>query len=171
MRKLTCIFGICAALVACHDDSDYGDSQFVYSSGFSFSNYQYVIVEKPGGHTTSTDTYGLDVELADVLTRHNMKVIDDGGYELLSQGEKNKTLLARMGVAATNDKLVITVSFDDMLTGHAGATVTTYADGNLFKSKERKQALDDAAKEIVKAFQHDKGPKTSDSGTAKKSGP
>ncbi len=162
MRKLTCIFGICAALVGCNDD---GQSQFVYSSGFSFSNYQYVIVEKPGGHTTSTDMYGLDVELADVLTRHNMKVIDDEGYELLSPGEKKSTLLARMGVAATNDKLVITVSFDDMLTGHVGATVTTYADGNLFKSKERKRALDHAAKEIVKAFQHDKGLKTSDTST------
>jgi len=58
---------------------------------------------------------------------------------------------------------VITVSFDDMVTGRTGASVTTYADGDLFDAGSRTSAFQDAADEIVKAVQHDQGLKISGS--------
>lgn len=149
-RILTCTALI--TLAACHDDA-----MLVYSSGFTFSKYEYVIVAKPDGQATSPALYGLDVELANLLTRYNMKVIGDKEYGGLSADDRAKTLLARMALNASKKKLVITVSFDDMVTGRTGASVTTYADGDIFDSDSRTSAFNDAAGEIVKAVQHDQG--------------
>jgi hypothetical protein len=159
-RILVCIALI--TLAACHDDA-----MLVYSSGFSFSSYQYVIVAKPDGQDTSPSLYGLDLELANLLARYNMKVIGNKEYEGLSANDRSKTLLARMALNASKKTLVITVSFDDMVTGRTGANITTYADGNLFKMSSRTDAFNDAADEIIKAIQHDTGLKISDSGDKK----
>jgi hypothetical protein len=160
-RILVCLALI--ALAACHDD----DAMLVYSSGFSFAKYEYVIVGKPDGQTTSPALYGLDVELANLLTRYNMKVIGDKEYSSLSAEERSKTLLARMSLNASKDNLVITVSFDDMVTGRTGASVTTYADGDIFDTDSRTKAFKDAAKEFIKAVQHDQGLKVSDADAKK----
>ena len=156
-RILTC--ALLAILGACHDDG----AMLVYSSGFSFSKYQYVIVQKPDGRATSPDLYGLDVELANLLTQYNMKVIGDKEYASLTTDDRSKTLLARMALSASEDNLVITVSFDDMVSGRTGASLTTHADGDLFDLDSRTLAFKEAAKEFVKAVQHDKGLTISDS--------
>lgn len=147
-------------LAACHTEST-----LVYSSGFSFSHYEYVIVGKPDGEGTASALYGMDVELANLLTKYNMKVIGNNEYSALSTDEKGKTLFARMSMSATNKNLVVTVSFDDMVTGRAGASVTTYASGDIFNMDSRNEAFNDAAEEIVKAFQHDKGLRISEVST------
>ncbi len=151
------------ALAGCHDD----DAMLVYSSGFSFSKYEYVIVAKPDSQVTSPALYGLDVELSNLLTRYNMKVIGDKEYSGLSTDDRSKTLLGRMALSASKKKLVITVSFDDMVTGRTGASVTTYADGDLFDAGSRTSVFNDAAGELVKAVQHDQGLKISDSNDKK----
>src|SRR5579862_5829032 len=141
-RILICT--LLAVLAACHDD----EAVLVYSSGFTFSKYQYVIVAKPDGEATSPTLYGLDVELANLLTQYNMKVIGDKEYASLSTAEQSKTLLARMALSASKDNLVITVSFDDMVSGRTGASVTTHADGDIFDADSRTDAFKDAAKEF-----------------------
>jgi hypothetical protein len=154
-------FFICAVVLAlseCHTDS-----MLVYSSGFSFSRYEYVVVAKPDAQVTGAALYGMDVELANLLTRYNMKVIGNKEYESLSTDDKGKTLFARMSLSASKNKMDVTVSFDDMVTGRTGASVTTYADGDIFDTDSRTQAFNDAAKAIINAFQHDKGLKISDS--------
>ena len=163
-RFLICAVLALTALAACHSD----DAVLVYSSGFTFSKYQYVIVAKPDGQATSAALYGLDVELANLLTQYNMKVIGDKEYSSLSTDDRSKTLLARMALSASKDKLEITVSFDDMVTGRTGASVTTYADGDIFDTDSRTDAFKSAAKEFVKAVQHDKGLKISQSDPNKK---
>jgi hypothetical protein len=140
--RLLLILVVLATMAACHSD----DTEIVYSSGFSFSKYQYVIVAKPDGKDTSAALYGLDIELANLLTRYNMKVIGDREYGDLSTDDRSRTLLARMALSATKDKIIVTVSFDDMVTGRTGASVTTYADGDLFDNDSRNDAFKNAAK-------------------------
>ena len=147
------------AVSACHTDAD---SLLVYSSGFSFSRYEYVIVAKPDGQTTGAALYGMDVELANLLTRYNMKVLGSREYEALSTDDKGKTLFARMSLSAGKEQLVVTVSFDDMVTGRTGASVTTYAKGDIFDTDSRNEAFGDAAKSLINALQHDKDLKISD---------
>lgn len=151
MKRLS-IGAIVALLAACHTDSE-----LVYSSGFSFARYEFVIISKPDGLATSALLYGMDVELANLLTRYNMKVVGNKEYETLTPEEKSKTMFARMALNASKKKMTVTVSFDDMVSGRTGATVTTYADGNIFDNNSRTEAFNDAAKPIRDALQHDKG--------------
>jgi hypothetical protein len=157
MKRL--LVGVAALLLsACQTDS-----MLVYSSGFSFSRYDFVVVAKPDGLGSSASLYGMDVELANLLTKYNMKVIGNKEYEGLSADDKSKTLFARMALSASKKKIDVTVSFDDMVTGRTGASVTTYADGDIFDNDSRTEAFTDAAKAIINAFQHDKGLNVSDS--------
>jgi hypothetical protein len=158
MKRLFFSGAVLLAFSACHTDS-----MLVYSSGFSFSPYEYVIVAKPDGQVTAAPLYGMDVELGNLLTQHNMKVIGNKEYEGLSTADKGKTLFARMAMSASKKQLIVTVSFDDAVTGRTGASVTTYAKGDIFDLDSRTEAFDDAADEIIKAFQHDKGLTISDS--------
>ena len=62
MKRLA-IFAVVLLLAACT-----APSMLVYSSGFTFSNYEYVVIAKPDGRGTSSSLYGTDVELANLLT-------------------------------------------------------------------------------------------------------
>lgn len=157
MKRLF-LSAVMLALWACSTDSE-----LVYSSGFSFSRYDYVIVGKPDGQTTSASLYGMDVELANLLTKYNMKVIGNKEYDRLTTDDKGKTLFARMSLTASKRKMNVTVSFDDMVTGRTGASVTTYAKGDIFDNDSRTEAFSDAAKAIINAFQHDKDLRVSES--------
>ncbi len=132
-------------------------SQLVYSSGFSFSPYDYVVVAKPDSRATSPSLYGMDVELANLLSRYNFKVVGDNEYSSFSPENKAKTLAARLAINASDKRINMSVSFDDLVSGRTGASVTTYTKGKIFKLADRTKAFDNAAKEIVAAFEHDKG--------------
>lgn len=133
-------------------------NMLVYSSGFNFAKYQNIVVAKPDGQNTGAALYGLDVELANLLTRYNMKIIGNNQYPALSPLERSKTLFARMSLEAVGKKrIILTVSFDDMVTGVTGASITTYAKGDLWDLDSRTEVFQDASQEIVNAIQHDKG--------------
>src|SRR5690606_2223772 len=133
-------------------------SQLVYSSGFSFSPYDYVVVAKPDPRaTTSASLYGMDVELANLLSRYNFKVVGDSEYSNFSPENKAKTLAARLAINASDKRINMSVSFDELVSGRTVASVTTYTKGKIFKLNDRTKAFDNAAKEIVAAFEHDKG--------------
>ena len=128
----------------------------VYSSGFSFANYDYVVVDKPDGRDTSTSLYGMDVEFANLLSRYNMKVIGSKEYEKLPLKDQKRTLDARMSVNASKNRILFAVSFDDAVTLRTGSSISTYTHGDIFKANDRVKAFDSASQLIIRAIR-DKG--------------
>ncbi|HVY22755.1 MAG TPA: hypothetical protein VG962_05330 [Steroidobacteraceae bacterium] len=127
-----------------------------YSSGFSFANYDYIVVGKPDGRDTNTSLYGMDIEFANLMSRYNMKVIGNKEYDKLSSDVQKRTLNARMSVEASNKRILLSVSFDDAVTGRTGASITTNTKGNIFNADARSKAFESASKTIIKALQRDK---------------
>ncbi len=132
-------------------------TQLVYSSGFSFANYDYVVVAKSEGKDTATSLYGMDVEFANLLSRYNMKVVGDKEYQGLADAMKKRTLSARMSITASNQWLLLSVSFDDSVTGRTGSSVTSQVKGNLFNVNHRTRAFETASGVLIKALEKDKG--------------
>jgi hypothetical protein len=128
----------------------------VYSSGFSFANYDYVVVDKLDGRG-STSLYGMDVEFANMLSRYNMKVIGNKEYGTLPLEVQKRTLNARMSVSASNKRILLSVSFDDAVTGRTGSSITTYGHGDIFNANARMGAFEAASSTIILALQRDKG--------------
>ncbi len=151
------------ALAGCHDD----DAMLVYSSGFSFLEVRIRDRRKAGqsGYEPRAVRAGCRVIESPYSIQHEGNRRQ--GIQRPVDDDRSKTLLARMALSASKKKLVITVSFDDMVTGRTGASVTTYADGDLFDAGSRTSVFNDAAGELVKAVQHDQGLKISDSNDKK----
>lgn len=132
-------------------------NRLVYSSGFSFANYDYVFVAKPEGQNASTSLYGLDIEFANLMSGYNMKVIGDKEYAALPPDQQKRTLFARMAVANNGQRIVFSVSFDDATTGRTGSSITSTTKGELFEAEDRQEAFQSVSKTLVKALSQDKG--------------
>lgn len=129
----------------------------VYSSGFSFANYDYVVVGKTEGEDTNTSLYGMDVEFGNLMSRFNMKVIGDREYAKLPLEVQKRTLEARLSLSASSNRILLAVSFDDAITGKIGCSITSYTKGNIFDVDARSKAFDAASATIIQALQKDKG--------------
>ena len=129
----------------------------VYSSGFSFANYDYVVIAKPHGEDTDTSLYGMDVEFSNLMSRFNMRVIGDKEYETLSSEVKQRTLDARMSVTASTNRIVLAISFDDSVSGRTVASITTNTSGYIFDPDDRVDAFESASETLIKAIEKDKG--------------
>ena len=86
-----------------------------------------------------------------------MRVIGDKEYPALSPETKQRTLNARMSVSASNKVILLSVSFDDSVTGRTGASVSAYGKGNIFNVNARNKAWESASDLIIKALEKDKG--------------
>jgi len=137
-------------------------SRLVYSAGFSFANYDYVVVGKPDSQGTSTAMYGFDVEFSNLIGRYNMKVIGNKEYDTMPSEQKARTLEARVAVSAGNKSILLSVSFDDSVTGRTGASISAYGRGNIFDLGARTKVFESASKTIVNALEKDKGIQVSD---------
>lgn len=133
----------------------------VYSSGFSFANYDYVVIGKSEGGNTNTTLYGMDVEFANLMSRFNMRVIGDKEYGTLSPEVQKRTLNARMSVNATGNRIVLSISFDDAVSGRTGASITNHTDGDIFDVDDRVVAFESASETMIMAIEKDKGLKIS----------
>jgi len=133
----------------------------VYSAGFSFSKYDFLVFGKPEpGQTTAL--YGLDVEVANMMARHNMTIIGDKEYPAMKPEDKSKTLFVRFAISTFNKKEnLITISFDDAVTGKTVANLTSQARGNLFDPNDRNQALEAVSEPLAVALKNEKGLKVS----------
>ncbi len=137
--------------------------RLVYSPGFTFQNYDYVIVGKTDGGSSGASLYSMDVEIANLISRYNMKVIGDKEFELLTKEQKKQTLWARMSLVSSNKKdNLISISFDDAISGKTVASLTARAKGDMFDSSDRTEALENATKPLVQALERDKGLKITD---------
>ena len=131
----------------------------VYSAGFSFSKYDFLVFGKPvDGQTTAL--YGLDVEVTNMMARYNMTVVGNKEAEGMKPEEKAKTLFVRFAISTFNKKEnLITISFDDAVTGKTVASLTSQAKGNLFNPKDRTKALELVSKPLSDALTNEKGLK------------
>jgi len=132
-------------------------NRLVYSSGFSFANYDFVVIGKPDGTSTSTTLYGMDVEFANLMSRYNFKVIGEKQLIDMPLEQQKRTLFARISMAAAQKRIVFSVSFDDSVTGKTGSSITTYTKGDIFDTKYRDRAFESASVTIIRALQSDKG--------------
>jgi hypothetical protein len=137
-------------------------NRLVYSSGFSFANYDYVIVAKPSATDTTTALYGMDIEFANLISRYNMKILGEKEYNTLPQDVQKRTLLARMSLSANRKKILFTVTFDDAVTGRTGSSITSITEGDIFNLDTRTEAFEAISKTIIKALKQDKGLKIQD---------
>lgn len=131
----------------------------VYSAGFSFSKYDSLVFGKPLlGQTTAL--YGIDIEIANLMARYNMTIVGDKEYSDLKADEKLKTLFVRFAISTFSKKEnLITISFDDAVTGKTVASVTSQAKGNLYNTSDRTNALERVSKPLSEALTHEKGLK------------
>ncbi len=125
-----------------------------------------------GGGQVRHDTalYGMDVELANLMSRYDMKIIGDKEYETLAQDQKQQTLFARMSLISSdkNDNL-ISIAFDDGVSGKTVASLTSRARGDMFDSSDRTRAFERVSNELLEAIKRDKGLSVTDT-KAKKRG-
>ena len=136
-------------------------SMLVYSAGFTFSKYDYLVFGK-SAEGQSTALYGMDVEVANLMARYNMKIIGDKEYPSMSHEDQAKTLFVRFAVANYNKKIsLITISFDDAVSGKTAANVTSQAKGNLIDPSDRAKALETVSRPLIEALTHEKGLKVS----------
>ena len=144
---------VCALLFAACSTPN----RLVYSSGFSFANYDYLVVSKPDGRDTSTSLYGMDVDFANLMTRYNFRVLGDREFEQMTTEQKKRTLIARISMSSASSRIMLTVSFDDAVTGKTGSSITTFTKGDIFKTKYSDQVFESASVTIIQALQADKG--------------
>jgi hypothetical protein len=157
MKRLLIGLALVLVVTACATQN-----RLVYSSGFSFANYDYVVIAKPDSRGTNTSLYGMDVEFANVISRYNMKVIGTKEYDKLPLDVQKRTLDARMSVTASNKRILLSVSFDDALTGRTGSSITALTKGNVFNLDDRTKAFEAVSATIIKALQQDKGLQITD---------
>ena len=132
-------------------------NRLVYSSGFSFANYDFVVVGKPDGDNTSTSLYGMDVEFANLMSRYNFKVIGDKEINEMPLEQRKRALFARIAMSAVGNRILLSVSFDDAVSGKTGSSITAFAKGEIFDTKKRDKAFESAAATIIRALEADKG--------------
>ena len=142
---LTCAFAGCAT-----------PNRLVYSSGFSFANYDYVVIAKSDGKDLTTSLYGMDVDFANLVSRYGMKVIGDKEYQKLPPDMQQRTLNARISITAGNKRIILAVSFDDSTTGRPGSSITAFTKGDIFDLDDRTEAFETASITLVKALRQDK---------------
>lgn len=157
MNKVILLAVLCV-LTACGA----APTRLVYSSGFSFANYDYVIIGRPDGQSASTSLYGMDVEFANLLSKYNMNVVGEKEYARMAHDDQKRTLIARMAISANDDRIVSTVSFDDAVSGRTGSSVTGFTEGDIFDTKDREDAFRSVADTVSKALQRDKNLQITD---------
>jgi len=154
MKRLLACLAMLVAVSACHHRPPSG---LDYAAGFSFANYDYVVIRKPDPHETSTALYGMDVDFANLMTQYDMRVIGDRKYGALPTNKQLRTLDVRLALVATEKHNVLSVSFDDAVSGKTVSSITTQAKGNLFSFEDRTRAFETASDAIIRALRQDKG--------------
>jgi hypothetical protein len=140
----------CLGLTACASSN-----RLVYSNGFSFGNYDAVVIAKPAGPGDAL--FGMDVEFGNLLGEYDMRLVGDKEYETLPADAKARTLVVHVGYSASDKRSLLSITFDDAATGKTVATVTAIAKGDMLDPDDRKDALENVSKAIVAAIAHDKG--------------
>lgn len=146
-----------ALILASCRDPDYS-YRLVYSQGFNFQKYDYMVFAKPDGPNTSVSLYSMDVEISNMFARYNINIIGNNDVEKFNDSQKHQTLFVRMAMVSSskNDNL-ITLSFDDLVSGKTVASISARAKGDMFDPGARTKAIESVSKPIIQALERDKG--------------
>lgn len=124
----------------------------VYGSGFSFANYDYIVMERD----SNSAIYGLDLKLGNRLSGYNMKLLGDKEYEALGPEQKQRTLGAQLSISGGDDRILLGLSLQNLTTGRTVATIGTTEKGDLFDKDDREDAFDELTKAVTGAIERDK---------------
>jgi hypothetical protein len=94
-----------------------------------------------------------------------MRVIGNREYGTLPLAKQERTLDVRLALTATENRNLLSVSFDEAVSGKTGASITTQAKGDIFNLDDRTKAFEAASDTIIRALQKDKGLTISDETT------
>lgn len=124
----------------------------VYGSGFSFANYDYIVMERDN----TSAIYGLDLKLGNRIAGYNMTLLGDKEYEALSPEQKQRTLGAQLSISGGDDRILLGLSLQNLTTGRTVATIGTTEKGDLFDKDDREDAFRELTKAVTAAIERDK---------------
>lgn len=124
----------------------------VYSNGFSFANYDYVVIERD----TNSAIYGMDLEFGNMIGAYNMAVVGSKEIENLPYEAKKRTLGVQLSVSGSSERIMLGISFQDFITGRTVATIGSTEKGDLFDRDDRTEIFDLVTGTVVAAIKRDK---------------
>ncbi|MEX1670078.1 hypothetical protein AB4876_14245 [Zhongshania guokunii] len=124
----------------------------VYSNGFSFGNYDYVVIERD----TNSAIYGMDLEFGNMIGAYNMAVVGSKEIENLPYTAKKRTLGVQLSVSGSDERIMLGISFQDFITGRTVATIGSTEKGDLFDRDDRKDIFELVSNTVVAAIKRDK---------------
>ncbi len=124
----------------------------VYSNGFSFANYDYVVIERD----TNSAIYGMDLEFGNMIGAYNMAVVGSKEVENLPYEAKKRTLGVQLSVSGSSERIMLGISFQDFITGRTVATIGSTEKGDLFDRDDRTEIFDLVTGTVVAAIKRDK---------------
>ena len=150
MRALVVAIITLAVLTGCSTPD-----KLTYSSGFSFANYDSVVIQRPTAAEGAV--YGLDIEFANLFSRYGMKVLGEKEYESLPAEAKARTLLVHLDHITGKERGLFSILFDDASTGRTVASVSGEAEGNMLNREDRTAAFESVSETIAEAIEKDRG--------------
>ncbi|GAB3375969.1 hypothetical protein NCG89_03990 [Spongiibacter taiwanensis] len=124
----------------------------VYSPGFSFADYQFIVLEKG----KSSGVFGFDLQLANTFTENQFQVLGDKEVANLPYEDKKQTLGALLTVDGDDDSILLGISLQNFISGRTVATIGLAEDGKLTKKKERDRAYQQLAEALSEAIRKDR---------------
>ena len=124
----------------------------VYSNGFSFVNYDYVVIERD----TNSAIYGMDLEFGNMIGAYNMAVIGSKEIENLPYDARKRTLGVQLSVSGSSERIMLGISFQDFITGRTVATIGSTEKGDLFDRDDRTEIFDLVTSTVIGAIKRDK---------------
>ena len=129
--------------------------KLTYSSGFSFANYDSIVIERPDAADGAV--FGLDIEFANLFSRYGMKVLGQKEYEALPAEAKARTLVAHLEHITGKERGLFSILFDDASTGKTLASVSGEAEGNMLDRDDRTEAFETISEALAEAIEKDRG--------------
>jgi hypothetical protein len=130
--KSVFILVVTVFLIACA-----GNETVVYSNGFSFAKYDYVVIERDD----NSAAYGLDVKFGNVISDYHLAVMGSKEYDNLLYAQKKRVLGARVSMSGDSDRIVMGVAFQDYITGRTVANMGSSEKGDLFDKGDREDVF------------------------------
>lgn len=114
-----------------------GNETVVYSNGFSFANYKYVVIDRDD----NSAAHGLDIRFGNAISDYHLAVVGSKEYDNLPYAQKKQVLGARVSVSGDSDRIVMGVAFQDYLSGRTVASMGTTEKGDLFDKGDREDVF------------------------------
>ena len=122
------------------------------AKGVNLNNYQYASL------TQARNSYGTvtDIEIEpgvyDAIEATRLKMVGERRINDLSSAEKGKLVLAKYSATSTEDESVISVSFEDYMTGKTIASCRASSKGAWVRQRDVDRAISKLRDRIIKMW-------------------